>query len=234
MSIKDILLVAIVAILSAISWLVKVMLWSFILMFQTVDGLTGFLLEKDKKSKKAFLLRLGIAVMMLVILISPISNIQCKMTAAIILAVGYCMGLMVFLQATYINMVRIAKKLSQSEKFCQMSGSSFFDKNLTLYQFKKGPCRFYVNPEDLINNIVNVEKTLENFLSSSEIENYSESLKKTIVAMAMMIVGVNEIKVLNYSKTASGAVLITPIKGGLRFGKRMGYIIVRKGDSWLE
>jgi len=225
---------AVFAILAATGWLIQIAFLSFFFVFQTVDDILGFYLN-PKKAKKSFLLRIAIIIVSLkVVLTGSVPDIW-RIIAGIIFTVGYCSGLVVSLSNSYIKMVGLAKKLSQSELFREAISelSTSGEKRLTLCQHERGARWQEIKPGDLINIVAVVDVLLKDVLSGNEID-YPNSYQKSLVAMAMMMTQVADIFVLDYSETFSimrmdKAITGTKINKKLaRLAKKLGYTIVRQ------
>jgi hypothetical protein len=233
LKVEDILLSGAQGVLSVIDWLMKlviIVLFSFLFAFQTVNSILDVYLYQKKGVANLYLLKVGITFVVFTILLTNSMPDIWRIMAGVILAVGYSNGLRVVLSFPYIKMVGIAKKLSQSENFCNVvtvGGSGI--KQLTLSQSPKGYYQKSISATDIINNVSSVESLLTGFLKTEKDIDNLEAYQKSLVAMAMIIVGCSDVTVCNYSGTEKGIGWFTPFdKGVVRLGEQLGYTIVRQ------
>lgn len=214
-------------------WLVGTILWAFFFAFQTVGDVLNIYLN-PKKAKKSLLLRVVIMVVSLKVVLTDSIPDAWRIIAGIVFVIGYSSGLMVALMANYIKMVRLAKELSQSSYFIERTSGlpTTGARQLVLYQHEMGTPLQQVKSGDLINVTMVVESLLREGLPGQL--DYSSSYQKSLVAMAMMITGVSEITVLDYSEDFSIMSMNeenvrTKIRSSYLYllAKRMGYVVVR-------
>lgn len=230
---KYYLMTVVLAVITAAGWLIGTVLWAFFFAFQTVGDVLNIYLN-PKKAKKSLLLRVALIVVSLKVVLTASIPDAWRIIAGIVFVVGYSSGLIVALMANYIKMVRLASELSQSRDFIErISGlPTTGARQLVLYQHEMGAPLQQVKSGDLINVTMVVESLLREGLPGQL--DCSASYQKSLVAMAMIITGVSEIIVLDYSKdlsimTMNEENVRTKIERRLaRLAKRMGYVVVRQ------
>lgn len=228
---KYYLIIAVFTVITVVGRLIGTVLWSFLFVFQTVDDVLDIYLN-PRKNKKSILLRVTVVVISLTVALTGSIPDAWRIIAGIVFGIGYGSGLMVMLMADYIKMVVLASKLSQSVDFVKtISGlSTTGAKQLVLCQHEMGAQLQEVRPGDLINIREAVETLLQKTLPD-QIDG-STAYQKSLVAMAMMIAGVSEITVLDYSEDFSimrmeNVNVRTKIDRRLvKLAKKMGYAVV--------